>query len=178
MSVLRRSSAGGLVAVVLGAVTAMAAIELTNSTLDGGGFVSQGPSLQVTGTIAQPDVGVASGGTLELRGGFWATPQSVTAVEPTVPSLVYRMGDPSPNPFNPKTRVRFELAQPGPTTVRVYNVAGRLVRELINQTLPAGPHDFEWDGRDNRGQSIASGSYHIQMRSGNFAAVRKATLVK
>ena len=75
--------------------------------------------------------------------------------------------------------ISFEVAEGRSTaSVRIYDVAGRLVRELVSRDLAAGPHDFVWNGKDDRGSTVASGSYLVQMRAGNFAASRKITLVK
>ncbi|MEZ4648905.1 MAG: hypothetical protein R3E97_09000 [Candidatus Eisenbacteria bacterium] len=59
----------------------------------------------------------------------------------------------TPNPFNPRTTIRFNLAVTGPVELAIYDVAGRKVRTLVNTTLEAGPHDAIWDGTDDRAHS-------------------------
>ncbi len=83
-----------------------------------------------------------------------------------------------PNPFNPSTRVAFELGEPCRTTLFVYDVSGKLVRTLIDETLPAGAHDVEWDGRDGAGRRCASGIYFYRLRAGSFAETKKMVLLR
>jgi hypothetical protein len=63
----------------------------------------------------------------------------------------------APNPFNPKTTISFTLPTLSPVSLRVYNVQGEAVRQLLNQPLDAGIHSVVWDGTDDRGTSLASG---------------------
>jgi hypothetical protein len=84
----------------------------------------------------------------------------------------------TPNPFNPSTSLRFELASAGPATLAVYDARGRLVRTLWSGFLGAGPHALPWDGRDGRGARVASGVYVVKLASGEFAATRRALLLK
>jgi len=58
-----------------------------------------------------------------------------------------RLNPPYPNPFNPSTNVSFELAVPGPVRVRIYDSRGQLVRELVNDYMPAGRHEVLGTGR-------------------------------
>lgn len=64
-----------------------------------------------------------------------------------------------PNPFSPETRMAFTMPEEGRVELRVYSVDGRLVRTLIDERLPAGPHTATWDGRDESGRTVASGVY-------------------
>lgn len=72
-----------------------------------------------------------------------------------------------PNPFNPRTNMRFYAAAPGPVTVDVYDVAGRLVRSLRDEAAGIGWQELAWDGRDNGGASVPSGAYLMQVQAGN-----------
>jgi flagellar hook assembly protein FlgD len=92
---------------------------------------------------------------------------------------VLALGNASPNPFNPSTTIRYDVPKPGgAVTIRVYDVAGRLVHELVNEFRPAGFHEVRWDGIGNRGEPIASGVYFVQMKSGTFAQAKKLVLLK
>jgi hypothetical protein len=64
-----------------------------------------------------------------------------------------------PNPFNPRTAIRFDLPNAGPVRLSVYDAAGRHIRTLVDGDLPAGAHEATWDGRDSSGRGVASGSY-------------------
>jgi hypothetical protein len=84
-----------------------------------------------------------------------------------------------PNPFNPGTTIRYTLPEAAVTTLRVYDVAGRLVRTLFaGERVPAGTFEVEWDGRDGRGGEVASGIYFFRITTGGQTLVRKAVLLK
>jgi hypothetical protein len=69
----------------------------------------------------------------------------------------------APNPFRAATTFRFDVASPGPATVRVYAASGRLVRTLLAAPLPAGRFLAGWDGRDDRGAQAPSGVYFVRL---------------
>lgn len=89
------------------------------------------------------------------------------------------LGEAYPNPFNPSTTIPFALAADGPVRVEVYDVAGRLVRTLVDRNMNASPsHRVDWDGLDAAGNSSASGVYFVRMTAGSFKESRKITLLK
>ena len=65
----------------------------------------------------------------------------------------------APNPFNPQTEIRFNLARPGDVAIRIYDVGGRLVRALNPGRMTAGPRAVVWDGKNADGGTSASGVY-------------------
>jgi len=83
-----------------------------------------------------------------------------------------------PNPFNPRTEIRVDLPRAAPAaTVCVYDVQGRIVATLHAGALPAGPSTFDWEGQDDGGRAVASGSYIACLRAlGDVAAVRMLLL--
>lgn len=83
-----------------------------------------------------------------------------------------------PNPFNPATQLRFELAQPGAVRLAILDAAGRAVRRFDLGLRGAGAHAVAWDGRDDRGRELASGVYFVQLRSGLQASARRVTLLR
>ncbi len=83
-----------------------------------------------------------------------------------------------PNPFNPSTRIPFELTRGGRVALAVYDVAGRRVRAVLDRELPAGLHEAEWDGKDDAGRAVASGVYFYRMRAGAQTETRRMVLVK
>jgi flagellar hook assembly protein FlgD len=62
--------------------------------------------------------------------------------------------------------------------IAVYDVAGRLVRELVNEPRDAGSWSVQWNGEDSRGQRVASGVYFYRMRAGSFVDTKKMVLLK
>jgi hypothetical protein len=95
-----------------------------------------------------------------------------------VPMPALRLLPNEPNPFNPRTKLRFEVPERGPARLRVYDVRGRLVRTLLDADPGPGERSLSWDGRDDNGRLLASGSYRIQLEQHGRKAVRSAVLVR
>jgi hypothetical protein len=108
------------------------------------------------------------------------TKESTTAVggEEPHPTAGLLLAPGAPNPFNPRTTLSFLL--PARTSVRlaIHDVQGRLVRVLVDEVLPAGQHAVEWDGRDGRGQELATGVYLSRLEAGGEVRSQKLALVK
>lgn len=101
------------------------------------------------------------------------TPSLVAAALPASFSVrVY------PNPFNPSTQIYFHLPSEGVVTVQVYDVNGRIVRELSRGFRKAGDHSVTWDGHDELGRTVASGMYFTHVRFGEERKVAKMMLVR
>ncbi len=84
-----------------------------------------------------------------------------------------------PNPFNPVTTIKFGLPKTASVSLIVYNVKGEVIRPLIGaQEKEAGYHVVLWDGRDESGNSVASGLYFYQLKAGNLTLTRKMILAK
>jgi hypothetical protein len=84
----------------------------------------------------------------------------------------------SPNPFNPATTISYDLPEPTEITLAIFDALGQLVRTLVDQRQPAGRHFIIWDGRDERGQRVASGVFIYQLRAGRFVQSRKMLLLQ
>ncbi len=84
----------------------------------------------------------------------------------------------APNPFNPQTTIRFDLAGAGPARLGVYDVSGRLVTTLVDADLPVGRHEVRWDGRDRSGAVRAAGTYFCRLETRAGVMTRKVSLVK
>jgi hypothetical protein len=126
---------------------------------NGGGIVlasaRKGPSAPLVEVEPQPDI--------ETQG----VPRYSTELLPAVP-----------NPFNPTTQVRFTLAEAGPVTVKVYNLRGGMVRELVAGTLAAGAHSVEWAGVDGNGRPVASGVYVVEVVAQGEQRTKRIALVR
>lgn len=83
-----------------------------------------------------------------------------------------------PNPFNPSTRLSFDLAAGGRASLKVYDAAGRLVATLLDEHRDAGHHQVTWDGRDDRGRRCPAGVYLYHLEVGNFSQTKQMVLVK
>lgn len=83
-----------------------------------------------------------------------------------------------PNPFNPRTRVAFSLAEPGPVRIDLFTAGGRFVRTLLDESRGTGAFEIVWDGTDGRGGRLASGPYLLQLQSGGQVDSQKLLLLK
>lgn len=83
-----------------------------------------------------------------------------------------------PNPFNPTTTVLFRLAEKGRARVAVYDLGGRLVRELADRVFPAGPSALVWDGANGNGRDAASGVYFIRLEAADRTLSKKMLLLR
>ena len=104
--------------------------------------------------------------------------RSPTDVTDGVPSRVVTLDQNAPNPFNPATTIRYGLPRAARTSLRVYDLRGRLVRILVDGVQPAGPHAVDWDGRDDRGASVASGAYVYRLQAAGQTRQRSMMLVR
>jgi hypothetical protein len=84
----------------------------------------------------------------------------------------------SPNPFNPRTAIHFLLESNAPVRLLVFDLAGRSVRTLVDDALPAGRHAAVWDGRDDDGREMASGTYYYRLVAGETTQTRRMVLVR
>jgi len=85
----------------------------------------------------------------------------------------------APNPFNPRTEISFYLSEPGPVSLEIHDLAGRLVRTLVDhQDLGAGLHQAIWNGRAGDGRKAASGVYLCRLKAGSQVKSERLTLVQ
>jgi len=84
-----------------------------------------------------------------------------------------------PNPFNPITRIAYSVKESGPVTIEVYNVAGRVVRTLLDAEVEAGAAGYVvWDGTDRGGEQCASGVYFYRIAAPGFTESHKMIMLK
>ena len=88
-----------------------------------------------------------------------------------------------PNPFNPETWIPYQLSEPAEVTLTIYAVNGTQVRTLAVGLMPAGIYQSRsraayWDGRNNVGESVASGIYFYTLTAGEFTSTRKMLIRK
>jgi hypothetical protein len=83
-----------------------------------------------------------------------------------------------PNPFNPSTIISYSLLRRLHVTVSVYDILGRRVITLVDESQGEGSYHVRWDGRDAKGREIATGVYLYQIRTEDFTETKKMTLLK
>ncbi len=83
-----------------------------------------------------------------------------------------------PNPFINKTKITYQFPIEGRVTLRIYDIAGKLVRTLINERQMPGVYNIIWDGKDKDGRDLPSGIYFYRLEIPNFETVKKTTLLR
>jgi plastocyanin len=105
-----------------------------------------------------------------------------TPVSETPDASALKLHQNSPNPFNPSTQIVFQISGSGdttvPTSLRIYDLQGRLVRTLVAEPLAPARHTITWNGRNDRGEAMASGVYVYRVNAGEMTASRQMTLMK
>ncbi|MDZ7723950.1 MAG: T9SS type A sorting domain-containing protein [candidate division KSB1 bacterium] len=92
--------------------------------------------------------------------------------------LSYKLDQNFPNPFNPETKIYFEIPQSERVQVAVYNVLGRHVKTLTNTEFSSGRHVLNWDGTDKTGNRVGSGVYIYRIKAGDFVSHKKMMMIK
>jgi flagellar hook assembly protein FlgD len=88
------------------------------------------------------------------------------------------VGKGTPNPTTNGTTVSYRASAPGRVRARIYDESGRWVRTLVDGIVPAGEHVVVWDGRDESGARVSSGTYFCQVSLDDRSETRKVTLVR
>ena len=83
-----------------------------------------------------------------------------------------------PNPFNPLTSIEFSLDERARVTLRVYDISGKVVKTLVQETVPAGRHAVKWNGEDEAGRTVASGVYVCRLDTPGKTDMRKMVLLR
>lgn len=158
-----------------------------SSTMDGGISYMNGAGQDEWFTVTVPtpgwyalaawkagatDLGQAGIYRLRVYAGVTAVPGDTP--RPIATSLVGIQ----PNPFNPQTSIVYDLAAMGTVRIEIYDLRGTRVRTLVAEEQPAGRHSVIWDGRDDQGHMIASGTYMARLAAGGTAQMRKLALLK
>ncbi|HQC07811.1 MAG TPA: FlgD immunoglobulin-like domain containing protein, partial [Candidatus Cloacimonas acidaminovorans] len=96
---------------------------------------------------------------------------------PIIPKITALL-NPFPNPFNPDVTIPFDLAVDGNVTLKIYNLKGQLIKNLLNENCKANSYRILWDGKDNEGHTVSTGTYIIRMNAPNYQASHKISLIK
>ena len=100
-----------------------------------------------------------------------------TSPTPPVPEKYY-LDQNYPNPFNPATTLTYGLAADSDVKITIYNILGERLRMLVDDKQPAGNYAISWDGLDDRGFPVPSGSYLYRIKAGSFKKMRKMVLIR
>ncbi len=114
---------------------------------------------------------------------WWFTTSSPTNIDEINNRIEFNLSQNYPNPFNPSTKIKFSIPQDvrgekQEVTIKVYDVLGNEIANLVNEEKPAGEYEVEFSlGRDSS-LDIASGIYFYKLRVGNFVQTKKMVLLK
>jgi len=95
------------------------------------------------------------------------TPAIVTALQPAYP-----------NPMNPTATIKYSVGTPGKVMLRVFDVSGRVIRTLVDQTKPTGSYSVIWDGSNDRGEKVASGVFFHQLNAPGYSGAKKIVILQ
>jgi len=96
-----------------------------------------------------------------------------TEVEPEVRAMAFRLHQNFPNPFNPSTTISFAIGRAAFVRLKVYDVLGKEVATLVNETKQAGTYDVQWNA-----SNLPSGVYFYQLQAGEFSDMKKMALIR
>ena len=96
---------------------------------------------------------------------------------PTTPRASW-LSQNQPNPFNPGTRIEFEMPRTQDVRVEVHTVDGKRIRTLYHGELAAGRHELDWNGRDDHGRLLPSGVYLYRLKTDDHEESRRMTLIR
>ncbi len=98
--------------------------------------------------------------------------------EVDAPPAKFELAQNYPNPFNPNTVIGFHLPVRNEVALRIYNLAGELIMQLVNGRYESGLHEVVWEGRNDAGARVASGVYVYKLEAGNWVARKKLLVMK
>jgi hypothetical protein len=123
-------------------------------------------------------VGAAGRLTLGGNGFVNENAQILSELEVVALPTSYVLEQNYPNPFNPGTTVKFKIPVKGPVQLTIYNLRGQKIRTLVDAILDPGEFNAAWDGRNDAGDLVSSGTYIYHMRAGSFVSSQKMMLVR
>ena len=111
--------------------------------------------------------------TCEVWSNTWIGSSSTVGVGDEIIPLTYALNQNYPNPFNPITNIQFTIPEQADVKLRIYNILGRQVDVLVNETLTIGHHKILWNPKN-----LSSGVYFYKLEAGSFIKTRKMILLK
>ena len=94
-------------------------------------------------------------------------------------SFTFSLSQNYPNPLNPQTTIRYDMARTGAVQLSIYTVTGQRIRTLVDGDRPAGTYSVVWDGRDDTGRDVASGVYLYRLEvEGQYVQSRPMVLLR
>jgi hypothetical protein len=112
-----------------------------------------------------------------LRASIASITTSVEKSDAGVPGT-FTLNQNYPNPFNPTTKISFSLPLRAIVRLEIFDILGKQVATLLNESMEAGNWNINWNGFDRTGRHVSSGVYFYRLEAGNFSSVKKMVLLK
>jgi hypothetical protein len=168
-----------LSAAIAAASAAYGMSQISRSVTGAGALGGTGSAHRVRSTLGQAVTGTVSAASHTLRSGFWQTINTVSGVGAEGIPSAFRLGSPAPNPFDRQVGISYDVpASAGSVHLRVYDVAGRLVKTLKDGAETPGRKRLIWNGRDDQGNSLPTGVYLLALDAPGYSATRKTILMR
>jgi len=108
------------------------------------------------------------------------TATGVNAIEPGTAGVpvAFELGQNYPNPFNPSTRIGYTIGERGLVNLEVFDILGREIATLVNESEAAGSYQIVWNGRNSANMPVTSGVYFYRLRSGGLSKTNSMVLLK
>ena len=143
-----------------------------------GTTIANSSNYKLWGSIGQPTSGISTSDSFILNGGYISgygiEEEESLSQGPTEFFLVQNY----PNPFHSVTTIKFAIAKTSNISLRIYDVAGQLIRTLVDESVKAGYYTAYWDGRDINKQRVALGVYFYRLETEEFCKTRKMILLR
>jgi hypothetical protein len=110
-------------------------------------------------------------------GGDWGAAVGINQDFEIIP-LSYKLKQNFPNPFNPETKIYFEIPEANDVSIVIYNMLGQKVRTLVDDNYKAGQHIVNWNGTNDQGIRLSTGVYFYRIKAGDFIASKKMLMLK
>ena len=148
------------------------------STFSSGSFQSKGEKSSLYGSSGQVFVGEHQSDNTILSAGLWGSVSLIFFGADDILPLEFSISKAYPNPFNPTVNVDFSLPEAADINIQIFDLMGRIVFTHKQQFSTPGYYKFKWSGRTNRGTSIASGVYLVNINHKSKFYQQKITFLK
>ena len=101
----------------------------------------------------------------------------ILGIDGQVP-LTFELHQNYPNPFNPVTTLSYDLPEESFVNIKIYDITGRIVKNIVRENKKAGYHYARWNGNNNLGESVSAGMYIYTIQAGQFYSMKKMILLK
>jgi hypothetical protein len=154
---------------------APAVVTLPQSVNGCGGLTMSDPGgYQAMVTLGQAIIGVSGGPFIQQAGYWFQESHACSGVgEPESGPTAFWLAPGAPNPFRDQATIRFALPRPSTVAIQLYDVSGRVVRDVLEASLGAGFHEVEL-----KPDGLSSGIYYCRMTAGDFRKVHRIVLLK